>query len=130
MDDDPELAAIRARKLAELQQRAAQPRLDHPVVVTDATLPAFVAEHPIAAVDCWAAWCGPCRLMDPVIESLARELAGRVAFGKLNVDENPGASERFGVASIPTLLVFRAGKLAGEVIGAVPAAVVRAKLGV
>lgn len=128
--DDAELAAIRARKLAELQALAAKPRLDHPVVVTDATLRAFVAEHPIAVVDCWAAWCGPCRLMEPVVDALARELAGQVAFGKLNLDENPRTSEAFEVSSIPTLLVFRRGALADRVVGAVPPHVVRGHLGV
>lgn len=127
--EDPDLAAIRARKLAELQALAAKPKAPaHPVEVTDATLDRFVAGHPVAVIDCWAAWCGPCRMMEPVVEALARELAGQVAFGKLNVDENPRASERFGVASIPTFLVFRGGRLADQVIGAVPAQVLRARV--
>ena len=128
---DEELARLRARKLAELQALAARPKgPDRPVVVTEATLDAFVAEHPFAVIDCWAAWCGPCRMLEPVIEALARELAGKVAFGKLNVDENPRASMRFDVASIPTLLVFKGGRLADTIIGALPPQALRARLGV
>jgi thioredoxin 1 len=68
-------------------------------------------------------------LLEPVLEALARELAGKVAFGKLNVDEQPRAAEAFGVSSIPTLLVFRSGRLADRLIGAVPPDVLRARLG-
>jgi thioredoxin 1 len=128
---DDELARIRARKLAELQALAARPKgPDKPVVVTARSLDAFVREHPVAVVDCWAAWCGPCRMLEPVIEALAKELQGQVAFGKLNVDEEPAAAQRFNVASIPTLLVFRQGRLADEIVGALPAPALRARLGV
>lgn len=125
---DEELAAIRARKLAELQALTAKPKAPaHPVEVTDATLARFVAEHPRAVVDCWAAWCGPCRMMEPVVEALSRELAGQVAFGKLNVDENPRSAEMYGIASIPAFLVFHRGRLVDQVIGAVPPHVLRAR---
>lgn len=130
VEPDEELARLRARKLAELQALAAKPRLAEPVVVTDASLPGFVRDHPLAVIDCWAAWCGPCRVLEPVIEALARELAGKVAFGELNVDEQPRTVEAHGIASIPTLLVFRQGKLADRIVGAVPAAHLRARLGV
>ena len=128
--DDPELEAIRARKLAEFQRISARPVLDHPVELTGGSLGGFVAAHPIAVVDCWAAWCGPCRLMEPHLEALARELQGHVAFGKLNVDEHPRTAEAFEVSSIPTLLVFRQGKLADRIVGAAPPQAIRARLGV
>lgn len=125
---DDELAAIRARKLAEMQRLAQAPA--RPVPLTEASLPGFVAQHGVAVVDCWAAWCGPCKLMEPVLDALAQELRGRVAFGKLNVDEEPRAAERFAVQSIPTLLVFRRGRLADRVVGALPAGALRQRLGV
>ncbi len=87
--------------------------------VTDETFDAFVKGSPAAVVDCWAAWCGPCRFLSPVIEDLARE-HGEVSFGKLNVDENREVPVRFGIMSIPTLLYFRDGSLVDKTIGALP----------
>lgn len=74
----------------------------------------------IAILDFWAPWCGPCRMVAPVVEALASELAGKVAFGKLNVDDNPVKSGQFGIMSIPTMMVFRNGKPADMIVGAVP----------
>ena len=68
----------------------------------------------------WAPWCGPCRLVGPIVDELARELAGRVRVGKLNVDENPQTAARFGARSIPTLLVLRGGREVDRIVGAVP----------
>lgn len=69
------------------------------------------------AVDFWAEWCGPCRMMAPVLDQLAGELEGRVSFAKLNVDENPELSVRYGVEGIPTLVVFAGGMEVGRIIG-------------
>ena len=71
-------------------------------------------------VDFWAAWCGPCRVLGPVVEELAGELAGQAKVGKLNVDENPGIASEYGVRSIPTVLIFDKGKLVDSSIGVVP----------
>ena len=87
--------------------------------VTDETFDAFVKGSPAAVVDCWAAWCGPCRFLSPVIEELARE-HGEISFGKLNVDENREVPVRFGIMSIPTLLYFKDGSLVDKTIGALP----------
>lgn len=74
----------------------------------------------IVVVDFWAPWCAPCRMVAPVIESLAEEYEGRVRFGKLNVDESPGVASRYGIRSIPTIGIFRDGEAVNGVVGAVP----------
>ena len=71
-------------------------------------------------VDFWAPWCGPCRLVAPVLEDLAPEYEGKIAIGKLNVDENPSVAEQFRVTSIPTLILFKDGVVADRIVGAMP----------
>ena len=94
-----------------------------PITVTDATFAQEVERAPLpVVVDLWAAWCGPCRMVAPVIDELAREMAGRVRFAKLNVDENPATASRFAVRSIPTLLVMRGGHEVDRIVGALPKA--------
>ncbi len=88
--------------------------------LTDATFDAAVREHPLLVVDCWAVWCGPCRMVAPVIEELARDYAGRVAFAKLDVDHNRATAARFNIQSIPTLLFFKDGRLVDQKLGAMP----------
>lgn len=91
-----------------------------PMEVTDAAFDEFTSRYALVVVDCWAQWCGPCRMLSPVIDELATELRGRVVFGKLNVDHNKGTAMRFAITSIPELLVFKHGKLVDRIIGAVP----------
>ena len=90
--------------------------------LTDATFDAAVSEHPLLVVDCWAVWCGPCRMVAPVIEELAKDYAGRATFGKLDVDKNPATARRFQIQSIPTILVFKNGRLVDQKLGAMPRA--------
>jgi thioredoxin 2 len=92
-----------------------------PVTVTDATFSAEVERSPLPVLlDMWAPWCGPCRMMTPAIDELASELAGRVRFAKLNVDENPATAARFNVQSIPTLLVLKGGREVDRIVGVQP----------
>jgi len=93
----------------------------HPVLVTDANFAEEVERSPLPVLlDMWAEWCGPCRMIAPAIEQLATELAGRVRVGKMNIDENPATPSRFGVRSIPTLLVFKGGREVDRLVGAMP----------
>jgi len=92
-----------------------------PVTVTDENFGSEVEASQLPVLlDLWAAWCGPCRTIAPVIEQLATEMAGRVKVGKLNVDENPQTAARFGVRSIPTLLILKNGREADRLVGALP----------
>jgi thioredoxin len=92
-----------------------------PIQVTESSFEQEVLKSSLPVVlDCWAPWCGPCRMMAPVMDELASALAGSVKVAKLNVDENPETAGRLGVRSIPTLLLFRNGEIIGEMIGAAP----------
>ena len=82
-----------------------------PVDLTNATFIDAIQDHPLVVVDCWAPWCGPCRMVAPVIEELAQDYAGRILFGKLDIDENQTVATQYGIMSIPTLLVFKNGRL-------------------
>lgn len=96
---------------------------DHPVVVTDRTFTNEVLSSPYpVVVDCWAPWCGPCRMVSPILDQLASEYAGMVKIVKLNVDENQLTAMRYSTQSIPTLLFFKEGKLVDRLIGARPKA--------
>jgi len=79
-------------------------------------------------VDCWAPWCQPCLIVAPIVEELADEYQGKVKFCKLNVDENSDIAARYGIMSIPTLLIFKEGKVVDQIIGAVPKEMIKEKL--
>jgi thioredoxin 1 len=132
LDEDSELKRLRMKKLRELigQGRGEDtaPLIDRPLTLTDSNFNEEIARHHIIVVDFWASWCGPCRMMAPIIESLAKEYAGRIVFGKLNVDENPATSRKFGIMSIPTLIIFRDGQVSDKIIGAVPKAVLEGRI--
>ena len=93
---------------------------DIPLPINDADIDSIVNKYPLLVVDCWAPWCGPCRMVGPIIEELAKEMQGKIVFGKLNVDENRATSAKYGIMSIPTLLVFKNGTLVDNIIGAMP----------
>lgn len=81
---------------------------------------AAVDAAPLAMVDFWASWCGPCKMLSPVIEAIGEQFDGKVLVGKVNVDEEPALAAQFGVMSIPTLLVFQNGRLVNQAVGARP----------
>jgi thioredoxin 1 len=132
MSSDDELEAIKHKKLAELQKEAAtkamMSSITEPIVLTDSNFASEVSKYPIMLVDFWAPWCGPCRMVSPIIEQLSREYSGKVAFGKVNVDENQRIAASFGIQSIPTLMIFKGSKAVDVIIGAMPKAQIEMKL--
>ncbi len=100
-----------------------------PVIVTDDNFAAEIeAADRLAIVDFWAEWCGPCRLVEPIVIELASEYSDRVKFGKLDVDANPMTAQRFNIRSIPSVLFFKDGELVDSVIGAQPKAALEKKI--
>lgn len=91
------------------------------LTITDANFDAEVLKSSTPVlIDFWAQWCAPCRAIGPIVEALAKDYAGKVKVGKVNIDENPKVPTQYDVRSIPTLLVFKEGKVIGQIVGAVP----------
>jgi len=133
MNDD--LDEIKKRKMEQLKKQyldrgnnMEENSLNTPINITDADIDENIRKYQTVAVDCWAPWCGPCRMVGPVIEDLAKEMQGKIVFGKLNVDENRATSAKYGIMSIPTLLIFKNGELVDRIVGAMPKEMLKAKL--
>jgi thioredoxin 1 len=132
--EDPELAEIHRKKLAQiLQQAKKQTQSENsfegkPIILTDATFSSEVAKQKLILVDFWAAWCNPCRMIGPIIEQLAAQYVGKVAFGKINIDENRVTPNQFYVQGIPTLILFKDGKPVETIVGAYPKSYIESKI--
>ena len=130
--NDEEIEAIKQRKMAELQKvlasNTAMSSIKEPITLTNSNFKNEVSKYPILLIDFWAPWCGPCRMISPMIEQLAREYTGKVVFGKVNIDENRMITQSFGIQSIPTMIIFKNGKAVDIIVGAIPKAQLETRL--
>ena len=119
-----ELEQIRARKIVEMMSRSdknqSSPTNRGSIVVTDANFDSTIKTNRLVAVDCWASWCYPCRMIAPIVEELANEYSSKMTFTKLNVDENPSTAMRYTIESIPTILIIKDGIETERIFGALP----------
>jgi thioredoxin 1 len=102
--------------------------MSKPVEITDSNFEEIINSEKPVLVDFWAEWCGPCKMIGPLVEELANEFEGKAIIGKVDVDANPEVSAKFGIRSIPTLLVFKGGEIVDKQVGAVPKSVLSEKI--
>lgn len=135
MTFDDEVKRINERKFEEMMKRgssvgqasAAKPS-GKPIDLSDGDFHQVVKSHPLMVVDFWAPWCGPCRIVSPVLEELSQEMAGKAVFGKVNVDDNPVTATEFGIQGIPTIMIFKNGEPVDGLVGAAPKAMIEDRI--
>ncbi len=121
--EDEELRVINEKRMKKLQQIVNEKELlkniKEPLKLDDSNFASTINKYPLLLVDFWAPWCGPCRMMSPIIDQVGKEYIGKLVVGKVNVDENPHISGQFGISSIPTLILFKRGQVVNNIIGSV-----------
>ena len=126
--EDAEIDRIKKTKIAAMLEQAQKEKIiSKPIILTDTNFNSEIAKNELIVVDFWAPWCGPCRMVGPLIEELASEYGGKVIFGKLNVDENMVVPSRFGVRGIPTMIIFKDGQAVDTLVGACSKAHIESK---
>ena len=101
---------------------------DHPISLNATNFHEAVGHYPLIIVDCWAEWCGPCRMISPILDEMAKDYQGKIVIGKVNADTDPQVLGEFGIMSIPTLLVFKDGQKVDQIVGAMPRQALEARL--
>jgi thioredoxin 1 len=121
--EDEELRIINEKRMKKLQQIINEKELlkniKEPLDLDDSNFTQTINKFPLLLIDFWAPWCGPCRMMSPIIDQVGKEYIGKLVVGKVNVDENPNISSQFGISSIPTLILFKRGQAVNNIIGSV-----------
>jgi thioredoxin 1 len=121
--EDEELRVINEKRMKKLQQIMNEKELlkniTEPLNLDDSDFTQTINKFPLLLVDFWAPWCGPCRMMSPIIDQVGKEYQGKLVVGKVNVDENPNISRQFEISSIPTLILFKRGQAVNNIIGSV-----------
>ncbi|HEV2138384.1 MAG TPA: thioredoxin [Nitrososphaerales archaeon] len=134
MSFDEEVRRINDKKFEEMlrertKDEPSQPALPgKPVDLSESNFQEAVNSHPLVVVDFWAPWCGPCKVVSPVLEQLSVEMAGKATFFKLNVDDNPTVSQQFGIQGIPTIMIFKDGRPVDGIVGAAPKQMIEARI--
>jgi thioredoxin 1 len=125
---DDEITRIREKRMQELKEKMAQPPKASVVHVDETHFVEFIKTNKFAVVDFWAEWCGPCQRIGPIMDELAQEFAGKVAFAKVNTDDNRKLSMQYNISAIPAMMIFSNGQLVDRIIGAYPKDAIRQKI--
>jgi thioredoxin 1 len=130
--EEDELQKIRLEKTKALLGKSNRPKTESypsmPVKVSDGDFNKFIHQYPVVVVDFWADWCGPCHMLAPTINELAKYYSGKIAFGKLNIDENQDTALNFMVMGVPTLLILKNGEEVDRIVGVAPRNYIESKL--